>query len=352
MPLDPELRAMLDAAAAGGPVPMSELPVEVARAGYQAGAAASLGDGYQPIALAEVSDRVVAGSVPVRVYRPDAPGPRPAVAFAHGGGWVVGDLDTHDETCRYLSQSLSAVVVAVDYRRAPEHPYPAAIDDYWAAVCWLAENAGGLGADPGALAVIGDSAGGHLAAAAALRARAAGGPAIAVQALAYPVTDATMGTASDPLGSYATRADGYGLSSTSMAWFLDCYLPDPATRTRPDNSPLLVEDLAGLPPAVVATAEFDPLRDEGARYARRLGQAGVPVTWLPGDGLVHGYLRRTRESRAAARARRAFADAISATLAVRPAPAGPAPASPAPAGPAPAGPAPAGPAPARTETAP
>ena len=324
MPLDPELRAMLDAAAAAAPVPLSELPVDVARAGYKAGVAASLGDGYQPIALAEVSDRVVAGSVPVRVYQPDtsdAPGPRPAVAFAHGGGWVIGDLDTHDETCRYLSQSLSAVLVAVDYRRAPEHPYPAAIDDYWAAVCWLAENAADLGADPGALALVGDSAGGHLAAAAALRARAAGGPAIAVQALAYPVTDATMGTASDPLGSYATRADGYGLSATSMAWFLDCYLPDPATRTRPDNAPLLVEDLSGLPPAVVATAEFDPLRDEGARYARRLSQAGVPVTWLPGDGLVHGFLRQTRESRAAARARRAFADAISAALAVRPAPA-------------------------------
>jgi acetyl esterase len=339
MPLDPELRAMLEAEAAAAPVPMSELPVDVVRAGHRAGAAASLGPDYQPIALAEVSDRVVAGSVPVRVYRPDASGPRPAVAFAHGGGWVLGDLDTHDEICRYLSQALSAVVVAVDYRRAPEHPYPAAIDDYWAAVCWLAENAAGLGADPGALAVVGDSAGGHLAAAAALRARAAGGPAIAVQALAYPVTDGTMGTASDPLGSYVTCADGYGLSATSMAWFLDCYLPDPATRTRPDNSPLLVEDLSGLPPAIVATAEFDPLRDEGARYAHRLGQAGVPVTWLPGDGLVHGFLRQTRVSRAAARGRRAFADAISATLAVRPAPARTVPASPAPASRLPASPA-------------
>jgi acetyl esterase len=330
MPLDPELRAMLDATAAAAPVPMHELPVDVARAGHRAAAAASLGPDYQPIALAEVSDRVVAGSVPVRVYRPDAPGPRPAVAFAHGGGWVLGDLDTHDETCRYLSQALAAVVVAVDYRRAPEHSYPAAIDDYWAAVCWLAENAAGLGADPGALAVVGDSAGGHLAAAATLRARAAGGPAIAVQALAYPVTDATMSTAADPLGSYVTRADDYGLSAASMAWFVDYYLPDSAARAWPDNSPLLVEDLSGLPPAVIATAEFDPLRDEGARYARRLGQAGVPVTWLPGDGLVHSFLRLTRQSRAAARARRAFADAISATLAVRPA--SPSPASPAPAG--------------------
>jgi acetyl esterase/lipase len=328
MPLDPELRAMLDAAAAAPPVPMHELPVDVARANQREATAVSLGPDYQPITLAEVTDRVVAGSVPVRVYRPDVPGILPAVAFAHGGGWVIGDLDTHDETCRYLSQALPAVVVAVDYRRAPEHPYPAAIDDYWAAVCWLAENAAELGADPGALAVVGDSAGGHLATAAALRARAAGGPAIAVQALAYPVTDATMSTASDPLGSYVTRADGYGLSATSMAWFVNCYLPDPAARAWADNSPLLVEDLSGLPPAVIATAEFDPLRDEGARYARRLSQAGVPVTWLPGDGLVHSFLRLTRQSRAAARARRAFADAISAILAVRPAaPARPAPAT-------------------------
>jgi acetyl esterase len=317
MPLDPELRAMLERTAAAAPVPMYELPVDVARAGYKAGVAVSLGDDYQPTAMAEVSDVVVAGSVPVRVYRPDAPGLLPAVAFAHGGGWVIGDLDTHDETCRYLAEALSALVVAVDYRRAPEDPYPAAIDDYWAAVTWLAENAARLGADPGALAVVGDSAGGHLAAAAALRARAAGGPAIAVQALAYPVTDATMAAAADPLGSYVTRSDGYGLSATSMAWFIGSYVPDPADRSRPDNAPLLVEDLSGLPPAVVATAEFDPLRDEGAAYARRLREAGVPVTWLPGDGLVHGFLRQAGVSRAADRARTAFADAITATLAAR-----------------------------------
>jgi acetyl esterase len=325
MPLDPELRAMLERTAAAAPVPMHELPVDVARSGYKAGALASLGPDYQPVALARVSDRVVAGSVPVRIYQPEAggpgvTGPRPIVAFAHGGGWVIGDLDTHDDTCRFLSQALSAVVVAVDYRRAPEHPYPAAIDDYWAAVQWAAQNAAAMGADPGALALVGDSAGGHLAAAAALRARAAGGPAIAVQAMAYPVTDATMSTATDPHASYATRSDGFGLSATSMAWFINCYLPRAADRALPDNAPLLVEDLSGLPPAVVATAEFDPLHDEGARYARRLGQAGVPVTWLAGDGLVHGFMRQHRESRAAARARQAFADAISAVLAAQRAP--------------------------------
>jgi acetyl esterase len=324
MPLDPELRAMLERTAAAAPVPMSQLPVDVARSGYKAGAIAARGPDYQPIALAEVTDRVVAGSVPVRIYRPGAPGPRPVVVYAHGGGWVIGDLDTHDDTCRFLSQALGAVVVAVDYRRAPEHPYPAAIEDYWAAVNWVAQNAADLGADPGALALAGDSAGGHLAAAAALRARAAGGPAIAVQAMAYPVTDATMSTSSDPLASYVTNREGYGLTATSMSWFIGCYLPDEADRSRPDNAPLLVEDLSGLPPAVVATAEFDPLRDEGAAYARRLREAGVPVTFLPGDGLVHSFLRQGRDSRAAARAAVAFADAISAALAARPAPASPA----------------------------
>jgi len=325
MPLDPDLRAMLERTAAAAPTPMHELPVEVARSGYKAGALAALGPDYQPIALAQVTDRVVAGSVPVRIYQPGAPAagssrPRPVVVFAHGGGWVIGDLDTHDDTCRFLSQALSAVVVAVDYRRAPEDPYPAAINDYWAAVQWTAGQAASLGADPGALALAGDSAGGHLVAAAALRARAAGGPAIAVQAMAYPVTDATMSTATDPHASYVTRSDGFGLSATSMAWFIGCYLPDAADRALPDNAPLLVADLAGLPPAVVATAEFDPLCDEGARYARRLQQAGVPVTWLPGEGLVHGFMRQHRESPAAARARQAFADAIGAVLAAEPAP--------------------------------
>ncbi len=230
------------------------------------------------------------------------------------GGWVIGDLETHDEVCRYLSRELPAVVVAVDYRRAPEHPYPAAIEDYWTAVRWLAENAGALGADPGALVVAGDSAGGNLAAAAALRARDAGGPAIAAQALAYPVTDATRQSAADPAGSYARWGEGYGLTAATMAWFIDCYLPDPASRAAADNSPLLVPDLSGLPPAVVATAEYDPLRDEGAGYAARLRDAGVPVTFLPGDGLVHGFLYQARLARAAGQARQEFTAALRAIL--------------------------------------
>ena len=318
MPLDPQLSAMFERAAAAPAVPLSELPPAVARAGFRASVLALLGADYQAVPLAEVRDQTIDGSVPVRVYRPrsEATG-LPVVAFAHAGGWVLGDLETHDEICRHLSRSLPAVVVAVDYRLAPEHPYPAAVDDYWTAVRWLAEHAAELGGDAGRLVVMGDSAGGNLAAAAALRARDAGGPDIAVQALAYPTVDATLRFGAEPGGSYTTRGEGYGLTVATMKWFVDCYLPDPATRSAPDASPLLVDDLSGLPPAIVATAEYDPLHSEGVHYARRLAQAGVTVTHLDNDGLVHGFLWQTRVSRAADRAREAFVDAVREALGVR-----------------------------------
>jgi acetyl esterase len=318
MPLDPGLRALLDKqAAAASPVPLSELPIKIVRPVYQAGILAGLGADYRPAPLAEVRDAVIEGSVPVRIYRPDRPAgaaPPAAVAYAHGGGWVLGGLETHDEVCRYLSRELPAVLVAADYRLAPEHPYPAAIDDYWTVVRWLAGHAAGLGADPGTLVVMGDSAGGNLAAAATLRARDAGGPAIAAQALAYPVTDATRQSAADPGGSYAQCGEDYGLTAARMDWFITSYLPGPASRTAPDASPLLAPDLSGLPPAVVGTAEFDPLRDEGARYAARLRDAGVPVTFLPGAGLAHGFMHQAPQARAADQARQDFTAALRAVL--------------------------------------
>jgi acetyl esterase len=318
MPLDLQIRAMLERAAAAPTIPLSQLPPAVVRDGFLASILASLGEGYEPIPLAEVRDHTIDGSVPVRIYRPqtEAEG-MPVVAFAHAGGWVLGDLETHDEVCRHLSRSLPAVVVAVDYRLAPEHPYPAAIDDYWTAVCWLAEHAAELGGDADRLAVIGDSAGGNLAAAAALRAREAGGPHIALQALAYPTVDATLECGAQPGGSYTTCGEGYGLTLSTMQWFVDCYLPDPAARTVPDASPLLVDDLSGLPPAIVATAEYDPLRSEGTHYAHRLAQAGVTVIHLDLDGLVHGFLYQTRVSRSADRAREAFVDALHEALGSR-----------------------------------
>ncbi len=205
-------------------------------------------------------------------------------------------------------------MVAVDYRLAPEHVYPAAFDDYWAVVGWLAGHAAALGADPERLVVAGDSAGGNMALAAALRARAAGGPRIAVQAAAYPATDLTLAYGSAPGRSYGRYAEGYGLTAATMAWFADTYLPQPADRARPEVSPLLAPDLSGLPPAVIATAEYDVLYSEGAAYAERLAAAGVPAHYLDGAGLTHGFLYYPRVSAACAAARDAFALAITHAL--------------------------------------
>ncbi|MGH3207176.1 MAG: alpha/beta hydrolase [Trebonia sp.] len=320
MPVDPLLQVMLDeaaarAAAAGlADIAPGQLPTAMLRAGYRAAILAALGPDYVPAPLAEVRDTRAAG-VPVRIYRPEAGRrPLPAVAFAHAGGWVLGDLETHDEVCRYLSAALPAVVVAVDYRLAPEHVYPAAIEDYWAVVCWLAGHADELGGDPERLIVAGDSAGGNMALAAALRARDAGGPRISAQAAAYPATDMTLGYGSGPGRSYEKYAEGYGLTAATMSWFADTYLPEPADRAAPAVSPLLAADLSGLPPAVIATAEYDPLCSEGARYAERLRAAGVPVTYLDGRGLVHGFLYYPKVAQACATAREAFADAIRSTV--------------------------------------
>jgi acetyl esterase len=323
MPLDPQLQVMLEQAAArtaaAGITGPGQLPPEMLRAGYRAGIREALGADYAPGPLAAVTDTTAAG-VPVRVYQPVLPeagagtGPLAAVAFAHAGGWVIGDLETHDEVCRYLAAALPAVVVAVDYRLAPEHVYPAALDDYWAVVGWLAGQAAALGADPERLIVAGDSAGGNMALAAALRARAAGGPRIAVQAAAYPATDLTLAYGSAPGRSYGQYAEGYGLTAATMAWFADTYLPRSTDRARPEVSPLLADDLAGLPPAVIATAEYDVLSSEGAAYAERLAAAGVPVHYLDGAGLTHGFLYYPRVSAACAAARDAFALAITQAL--------------------------------------
>ena len=315
MPVDPQLQVMLDQtaariAAAGQAAGPASLPPELVRAGYRAGILAALGDDYVPVPLAEVRDTEADG-VPVRVYRPaEGEVPFPTVAFAHAGGWVLGDLETHDEVCRYLATALPAVVVAVDYRLAPEHVYPAAIEDYWAVLCWLAGHAAELGGDPHRLIVAGDSAGGNMALAAALRARDAGGPRLVAQAAAYPATDLTFGYGSAPGRSHEKYADRYGLTAATMLWFADTYLPVIADRGAPVVSPLLAGDLSGLPPAVIATAEYDVLCSEGARYAERLREAGVPVTYLDGPGLVHGFLYYPRVSPACASARDAFADAI------------------------------------------
>ncbi|MEU6841245.1 alpha/beta hydrolase [Streptomyces sp. NPDC046716] len=237
-----------------------------------------------------VEDREIPGApdgppIPVRIYRPEGgAGPRPVVVFFHGGGWVICDLDSHDATARALCRDAGAVVVSVDYRLAPEHRFPAAVDDAYAAVRWVAGHASELGADASALSVAGDSAGGNLAAVVAQIARDEGGPAIARQLLVYPATDARQKT-----GSFEDNADGYFLTAAACAWFREQYLGPDGDPSHPRVSPLLAEDFTGLPPAHVVTAGCDPLCDEGRAYASALRDAGVPVTESRFPGMFHGF---------------------------------------------------------------
>lgn len=235
-----------------------------------------------------VVDRLIPGPdgwIPVRIYRSLAAAPQPpAVVYLHGGGWVVGDLDTHDGSARMLARESGAVVVAVHYRRAPEHRFPAAVEDAVAAFRWVLGNARMLRIDPAAVAVMGDSAGGNLAAAVCIAERDAGRPLPAAQGLLYPCTDARRGSALVP-----ELASGFLLTVGDVAWFIDQYLPDPADQLSALASPGLVADLSGLPPARIWTAGFDPLRGQGSAHADRLAAAGVPVGHRCLDDQVHGF---------------------------------------------------------------
>jgi acetyl esterase len=228
------------------------------------------------------------GSIPLRLYRPAgvaATAALPALVYFHGGGWVIGDLDTHDVLCRQLTAEAGISVISVDYRLAPEHKFPAAVDDAWAATRWVAVHAAELAVDAGRIAVGGDSAGGNLAAVVALLARDHGGPALRLQALLYPVTDVNVDTP-----SYQAFADGFLLTRQSMQWFLGHYLSSEADGTDWRVSPLRAASLSGVAPALVVTAGFDPLRDEGEAYAARLRAAGVAVDAVCFGGMVHGFL--------------------------------------------------------------
>jgi acetyl esterase len=236
-----------------------------------------------------------AGPLRARVYRPDAEGPLPTVVFIHGGGFVLGDVETHDNQCRTIANELGAVVLSTDYRRAPEAPFPAALDDALAATRWAAEHLDELGGDPARLAVAGDSAGGNLAAVVAQLACDTG-PALAGQLLIYPGTDFVTRHPSQE-----ENAEGYFLTLADMEWFADHYTGD-ADRSDPRLSPALSTDLAGLPPAVIATAEYDPLRDQGNAYADALEAAGVPVVKRCYPGLIHGFFDLSALSPAAAAA--------------------------------------------------
>jgi acetyl esterase len=240
-----------------------------------------------PEPVAEVSEHAVdgpGGPIPVRVYRPETEERPGAIAYFHGGGWVVGTLDTYDPLARALANAAGAVVVSVDYRLAPENPFPAAVTDCWAAVNWLADHADDLGADPDRLAVGGDSAGGNLATVVARRARDAFVPSLRHQLMVYPALDPTTSSA-----SYRELAEGYLLNAADMRWYWHQYLgcADPEL---PDLAPAWA-DVGGLPPATIITAEYDPLRDEGEDYARRLEHAEVPVALHRFAGVTHGFFR-------------------------------------------------------------
>jgi acetyl esterase len=241
------------------------------------------------VALRSVEDLKIPGrqgQIPIRIYTAEGSGVRPVIVYYHGGGWVVGNLETHDNVAGYLANASGGIVVSVDYRLAPEHPFPAAVEDAYAALEWASGNAAQLGGDPGRIAVAGDSAGGNLAAVVSLMARNEDGPRVSCQALIYPVTDLL----SFETGSHRDFAAGFFLTKEAMEWFRSHYLQDPEDRRNPYASPLLAQDHGNLPPAVVVTAQFDPLRDEGEAYAAKLGQAGVPVEVIRYDGMIHGFV--------------------------------------------------------------
>lgn len=256
------------------------------------------------------------GDVPVRVYRPDAETvdtPTPTLVFYHGGGWTLGTLDSADDLCRNLARRVGGVVVSVDYRLAPEHPFPAGLDDAYAALEWAAENAETFGGDGSTLVVAGTSAGGNLAAAVALSAQEFNGPTISHQALFYPITDYAFDT-----DSYAENADGPLLTRADMEWFWEQYLRSPVDGANPYASVLRASesDLSGLPPATVVTAGFDPLRDDGAAYAERLSEANVDVDHHHYPTMAHGFLSLTDSVDVADEAFDAVAGRIRSTLSV------------------------------------
>ena len=283
MPLHPQAQAFLDLVAATPGTPLSELTPEIARSGPLPPPGEAVG---------AVHDFDIPGGagqpVRARAYTPrDEPtraGAWPLLLFLHGGGWVTGNLDTHDAACRALANASGCKVVALDYRLAPEHKFPAGLRDCEAALRWLAAHAHDLDIDASRIAVSGDSAGGNLAAALTLLARDHAGPAIAFQVLVYPVTHHAFDTP-----SYRDYADAHLLTRDGMRWNWAYYLPDAASSQDPLASPLLAPDLRGLPPALVITAECDPLRDESEAYAQRLADAGVAVALKRYDGMLHAF---------------------------------------------------------------
>ncbi len=289
-----------------------KLSPQQGRARIRAGAAAASGPKHSEPSVFDTAIPGPEGEIPARFYEPHGIGleNRPLIVYFHGGGWTVGDLDTCDSVCRFLALHTPAAVLSVGYRLAPEHPFPAAVEDALAAYRWAALDNARLGIDPARIAVAGDSAGGNLAAAVSLLARDEGDPSPAMQALIYPVTDVDGGQQSRD-----TFAKGFLLGRADMDWFERHYLPPDVDRADPRVSVLRAADLSGLPPAYVTTAGFDPLRDEGEAYAARMREAGVEVTLRRHPGLIHGFANMTAISRTAHGAMLELANALHAGLA-------------------------------------
>ncbi len=284
MPLDPKARRLvqlLDAAGLGiGP----DTTPESAREAMHRATSRGVGSPHAVHAVEELVVPGPAGDVPLRVYRPSSAPALPVLVWIHGGGWVLGSLDTHDNLCRLLCEDVQAIVVSVDYRLAPETKFPGAVEDCTAAWSWVTKRAGEIGGDPARIAIGGDSAGGNLAAVVALLARDEGLAAPCMQLLVYPVTDHEFESA-----SMIDNATGYFLEAHAIRWFFDHYARTPADFADWRMSPMRAPEVSELPPALVVTAEFDPLRDQGEAYADRLRDAGVPTETVRADGLFHGF---------------------------------------------------------------
>ncbi len=305
MSLDPGVKALLDQLAANPAPKLWELPPADGRALYMAMAQMLEPQGIPIGKVDNMKAAGPAGEIPVRVYTPMGGGTMlPALVYYHGGGFVIGNLDTHDALCRQLANEAGCRVIAVDYRLAPEHKFPAAADDAFAALQWVEANAAELGVDANRLAVAGDSAGGNLAAVVCLMAKQKGAPKVSFQLLIYPTTQARADT-----DSIKAFAEGYFLEKKAMDWFYDQYVPAGQDINDPRLSPLAASDLSGLPRAYVVTAGFDPLKDEGKAYADKLNRAGVAAVYVNYDGMVHGFFNM---SGVLETARKAIADAAKA----------------------------------------
>ncbi|MQA86399.1 MAG: alpha/beta hydrolase fold domain-containing protein [Streptosporangiales bacterium] len=286
MPLNPQAEALLKQFEEQGLPPFDQMSVPQAR--DVAMAFRDLQGEPQPVG--EVRDLLIpgpAGKLPARAYIPAGEGPLPVLVYFHGGGWVIGNVEVVDRPCRALANATGCVVVSVEYRLSPETKFPGPAEDCYAAARWVAEHADELGADPGRVGVAGDSAGGNLAAVVSLMARDRGGPSLGFQLLIYPVTAPAAGTT---FPSYRENAEGYLLTRADMEWFWEHYLAAEDDAKNPYAAPLHADNLADLPRALVVTCGFDPLRDEGAAYAERLREAGVPVTAARYDDMIHGFL--------------------------------------------------------------